>query len=430
MANSRRRRSAEALAGAGVEQALRRFFSVNLKENSSAVSRVTVALSGGMDSVTLLHAASVVALEFPVALTALHVNHGLSPNARRWEAFCRALCSSLGIALVVRRVKVDLTRGTGLEAAAREARRAAFASARTDVMLLAHHMDDQAETVLLNLLRGAGPRGASGMRELSAAGDVVLARPLLEVGREELEAYAVARGLEWIEDESNKDEGLRRNFIRHSVGPLLATRYPKWRESLARAARLFAQAQADERAQLRYLLDIHGLRAPSARALEEMLRQIRDARPDARVAIAHDGAILRIFRGRLMIVPQLPVVSDVPDPVVWRGEKSLILPALAGTLRMRAGYGIGIDRRRLDDVLVTVRTRRGGERLQLDRRRPRRTLKNLYQEAGIPQWERERLPLLYCGDTLVWAAGLGVRADYAAQPEMPGLEPIWIPDCP
>ncbi len=416
------------LAGAGVEQALRRFFSANLKQLFPDGARVAVALSGGMDSVSLLHATSLLVPEFPVALCALHVNHGLSPNARRWESFCRALCRDLGVELVVRRVKVERTRGMGLEAAAREARRAVFAGAKADMVLLAHHMDDQAETVLLNLLRGAGPRGASGMRTLSAAGEVTLARPLLGLGREGIEAYAVARGLKWIEDESNRDQNLRRNFIRHSVGPLLATRYPRWREVLARAARLFGQAQADEHAQLRHLLDAHGLRAPSERGLAEMLRQIRNSRPGARVAIAHDGAVLRMFRGRPVVATRAPVLPAVaPAPVVWRGERSLALPAFAGTLRMHAGTGVGIDRRRLAESQVTVRARSGGERLQLGARRPHRTLKKLYQEAGIPHWERECLPLVYCGDTLVWAAGLGVQAGYAAAPGEPGLEPEWIP---
>ncbi len=431
MANSRSRRNAEAFAGTGVEQALRRFFSEFRKDSAPGVARVAVALSGGMDSVSLLHAAAVLATEFPVALSALHVNHGLSPNARRWESFCRALCRDLQVPLIVRRVRVGTARGRGLEAAARDARRAVFAAARVDTVVLAHHRDDQAETVLLNLLRGAGPRGASGMRPLSTAGDVALARPLLEIGREEIAAYAAAQDLAWIEDESNLDEGLRRNFIRHSVGPLLATRYPKWRESLARSARLFAQAQGDERAQLRLLLELNGLRAPSERGLAEMLSQIRDSRPGARVAIAHDGAMLRMFRGRLIIAsdPSVPA-QVVQERVIWRGERSLSLPAFAGTLHMRPGTGIGLDRGRLAAGQVTVRARSGGEHLQLGARQPHRTLKNLYQEAGIPHWERQRLPLIYCGETLVWAAGLGIQAGYAALHGAAGFEPAWVPEAP
>jgi len=197
--------------------------------------RLAVGLSGGVDSVVLLHLLRELAPRHGFRLSAVHVHHGLSPNADDWARFCRKLCRGWVVPLTVRRVSVQ-KKGRGLEAAAREARRAAFAAVAADAIVLAHHLDDQAETVLLNLLRGAGPRGAAAMQAAGRLGDKRLLRPLLQVRRREILAYARAHHLEWIEDESNRDAALARNFLRLRVGPLLEERFPRWRESLARAA--------------------------------------------------------------------------------------------------------------------------------------------------------------------------------------------------
>lgn len=376
----------------------------------------------------LLHILVALAPRFGYALRAIHVNHGLSRNAGQWEAFCRRLCRELRVPLSVKRVNVGAKSGRGLEAAARDARRGALQETRAEVIALAHHLDDQAETVVLNLLRGAGVKGASGMRALTRLGTRALIRPLLEVPRELLVDYAAAHQLRWIEDESNQDVSLRRNFIRRQVGPLLATRYPRWREGLARAARHFAASQAQDSALLREFLSSQGLRAPSERKLIDMLRQLSSAKDSANVAIAHDGAVVRRYRGRALIDTR---AQPRPfEPVVLRGEKRVRIPELGGELRFVRRRGSGIDPSAIEGQPLTVRTRGGGERLQLDSRRPHRTLKNLFQEAGIPPWERERLPLLFCGETLLWAAGLGVQAAFAVDAASAGLVPEWRPAKP
>src|ERR1043166_213426 len=181
--------------------------------------RIAVGLSGGMDSVVLLHL-----LKHHPGISAIHVHHGLSPNADAWAAFCRRLCRQWGVRLKVSKVKVRPS-GKGLEAAAREARYAAFGKLNVDLIALAHHLDDQAETVLMNLLRGAGLRGASGMPARSRLGDRMLLRALFGVPREAIVAYAREHGLDWVEDESNADESLTRNFVRRRVGPLLESRF-------------------------------------------------------------------------------------------------------------------------------------------------------------------------------------------------------------
>src|SRR5512147_3140271 len=258
--------------------------------------RVAAGLSGGIDSVVLLHVLRGLAPRFGYRLSAVHVNHGLSPNAGDWEKFCRALCLELEVPFTALRVKVRKQRH-GLEAAAREARRAALASVHADAIALGHHLDDQAETVLHNLLRGAGLAGASGMPAVGRLGRARLLRPLLEVPRSAIRAYAAEHRLGWIEDESNADEGLTRNFIRRRVGPLLESKFPRWRESLARAARHFAAAELDARAALRAFLKGKGLRAPGEAKLVEMLKQLGAARAE----VAHDGVVLRSYRDRIFL---------------------------------------------------------------------------------------------------------------------------------
>lgn len=375
-----------------------------------------MALSGGVDSVTLLFV-----LKDLLPVGAVHVHHGLSPNADAWAAFCRKLCREWRVPLALRRVKVK-REGQGLEAAARRARYEALQKAPFDVVFLAHHRDDQAETVLMNLLRGAGLAGASGMPALSRRGAKTFARPLLQVSRDAILAYARARGLEWIEDESNADESLARNFVRRRLGPLIGSRFPGWRGSLARAARHFSRRDIGAEDLLRRFLRDKGLKAPSEAKLVEMLKQLTSA--GARTAVGHDGVTLRVYRGRV-VREKPPSAPAAFRPVPWRGERRLALPALGGEIRFRSVRGGGIDADQARGGDFVVRLRSGGERLQPDARRPRRTLKNLFQEAGVPPWRRERLPLLFDGDTLVWAPGLGVEARYQAPGGAPGLLPEW-----
>jgi tRNA(Ile)-lysidine synthase len=399
MASSRKRPSAEVVAA--------------VEKLQLQGKRVAVGLSGGVDSMVLLHALS--KKKFPV--TAIHVHHGLSPNADRWAAFCRKLCKRLGVPLTVRRVSVR-KRGKGLEAAARDARYEAFKSVPAPVLVLAHHLDDQAETVLMNLLRGAGRRGASGMLRESQFQGKTLLRPLLDVPREAIVAYAREHRLEWIEDESNVDESLTRNFVRRRLGPLLQEKYPKWRQNLARAARHFSRQDSKAQDLLRNFLEARGLRAPSEAKLVEMLKQLTSQ--GSRTLIEHDGARLRVYRGK--VVQEADAPSPVFTPLTWKGEPRLPIPELGGELRFRRVRGKGIA---AGTKSLRVRLRSGGERLQPDPRRPRRTLKNLFQEAGVPPWERDRLPLIVCGEDLVWVPGLGVDARYRAAGNARGVLPEW-----
>jgi tRNA(Ile)-lysidine synthase len=382
----------------------------NARGLAQGARHIAVALSGGVDSVTLLHQ-----LRDRGPVAAIHVHHGLSPNADAWTAFCRKLCKQWDVPLTVYRVKV-VRSGKGLEAAARQARYEAFAKADADCIALAHNQDDQAETVLMNLLRGAGRRGASGMPKQSRFKGKTLLRPLLDTPREAIETYARRHRLAWVEDESNADESLTRNFVRRRLAPLLEEKYPGWRRNLARAARHFSRKEAGAQDLLRKFLQTKGLRAPSEARLVEMLKQLTAG--GARTLIEHDGARLRLYRGKVF---SDQAVADFA-PIAWHGEPRLLIPELGGELRFRRARGKGIDASRKP---LRVRLRAGGERLQPDAKRPRRTLKNLFQEAGVPPWERDRLPLIVCGDDLVWVPGLGVDVRYRAAENAVGILPEW-----
>jgi tRNA(Ile)-lysidine synthase len=409
MAASRKRPNAEAAVAAQLARAGLRG------------KRVAVGLSGGMDSVVLLHILHGLAPALGFRLSAIHVNHGLSPNAGAWQSFCASVCRALPVPFKAVKVNVD-RRGRGLEAAAREARRAALSGARADVIALAHHQDDQAETVLFNLLRGAGLAGASGMPARGTLGRKLLLRPLLEVPRSAIHAHALQQRLGWIEDESNDDEAMTRNFLRRRVGPLLATRFPRWRANLARAARHFAGKELGAERLLRSYLKGKGLRAPGEARLAEMLKQLASGS----AAVAHEGKLLRVYRRRVFLED-----NGKPPPAFkpqsWNGEPRLELPALGGELRFRRVRGRGIASERIEGKRLQVRVRSGGERLRTDARRPSRTLKNLFQEAGVPPWQRRTLPLLYCGRDLVWVPGLGVDAKFLSAGGAPGVLPDWKP---
>jgi len=383
--------------------------------------RLAAGYSGGVDSTVLVQVLRQLAPEFGFRLSAIHVHHGLSRNADAWRKSCADFCRKAGIPFTSRRVRV-IKAGKGLEAAARAARRKVFEGLRVDAIAFGHQLDDQAGTVLFNLLRGTGLAGASGMPAVGKLGKKALLRPLLAVTREAILAYAEANRLAWIEDESNADEALTRNFLRRRAGPLLASRFPRWRENLARAARHFSSARMDERTLLREFLATRGLRAPSEARLMEMLKQLGSG--TGRMAVAHDGVVLRSYRGKVRLDKRLK--PDGFKPVRWNGASRLDLPALGGELRFRKVRGSGIDPACVASGL-TVRLRAPGDRLQQHPDRPRRTLKNLFQESGVPEWQRGRLPFLASGAELVWVPGIGVNAPYRVGPNDVGLLPEWRP---
>jgi tRNA(Ile)-lysidine synthase len=445
MANSRKSKS-DAL-----QQRVERALSPGVPAGAS----ILLGFSGGVDSVVLLHLLHSLAPRHGWRLSALHVHHGISPQACGWAAFCADLCARREIPLQIERVDIAPLRELGIEAAARQLRHAALARQKTDFVALAHHLDDQAETLLLQLLRGAGVKGAAAMPLLQRrAGAPVTLRPLLDVPRSVLLDYAQRHALQWVEDESNADDAYPRNFLRHRVLPELEQRFPAYRETLSRSARHFAEAAelleqlAGQDAQgamqggtldlarlqslhpvraknlLRHFL--HGLGAPAPQAvqLDEMLHQLCGARRDAAVRAVLGDWQVRRYRGKVYALRALPD----PSPefcAQWRGEALLELPQLGGRLHFEPCAGRGLSLMKLRQDTVTVRTRHGAERIRLDPKRPVRTLKNLLQEHDIPPWQRDSLPLLYCGEALAAVPGIGVACAYQATQEEAGVALKW-----
>lgn len=394
-------------------------------ERLPAPRRFRVAYSGGLDSTVLLHAVSALRPALSAELLAHHIDHGLQPDSPSWAAHCRARCEVLGIALHVSRVEVVGVGEEGLEAAARRARYAAFAAAMTpgDCLLTAHHADDQAETVLLQLLRGCGPHGLAAMPAIEPFAAGTHARPLLELERSVLEAFAHAAGLGWIDDPSNSDTRLRRNFIRHDIIPRLRQHWPVLSRTLSRSARHAAAAAAllDERAAedlpqllgpqsdmlsasglaalsrpradnvLRYWLRSLSLPLPGTVQLERVHTEVLPARPGATPLLAWPGGEMRRHRGWLYaMAPLAPVdpslVLQWADP-----DQPLALPG-GGILRAHAVRGAGL---RADLAPFIVRFRQGGERCRPAGRGHAHTVKKLLQEAGVPPWLRDRVPLIF-----------------------------------
>ncbi|MCC6534222.1 MAG: tRNA lysidine(34) synthetase TilS [Burkholderiales bacterium] len=451
MASSRKRPSAEG-SPASFEAAV----AERIARCVGPGARLTLALSGGIDSIVLLETLRRLARRDGLRLDALHVNHGLSANALAWERFCAAYCRRRGIAF--RAVRVELAGAGNVEARARAARYAAFAQWGSELVALAHNRDDQAETALLNLLRGSGVRGLAAM-PLSRMLDPSpgrraqrLIRPLIDVPRSAIAAYARARKLRWIEDESNSEQRFSRNFLRLKVLPLLQRRFPECGANIARAAAHIAQAvetldalaaadcaavTAGERVDakrlmalgearaanaLRYFLARRGEAPPSTLRTREILRQLGTARRDAQPELRLERGTLRRHRGWIEFVRDATPAEATPCRV-WRGERRLAFGA--GELRAVRARGGGVSMARLRAAEVTVRVRRGGERMRLDPQGPRRTLKNLLQEADVPAWERAGLPLVFCGAELAWVPHVGVAAEFRARGAEAALRFAW-----
>lgn len=412
---------------------------------------ILVGLSGGVDSVVLLHMLHILSARYDWQLSALHVHHGISRNADAWAKFCAGLCERDRIPFHVEKVDIAPLRAHGIEAAARKLRIAAFSRQTSDYVALAHHADDQAETLLLQMLRGAGVRGAGAMPVLARrAASPALLRPLLHCARSEILDYAAAQGLQWVEDESNANDSYPRNYLRHRVMPLLSAHFPAYRETLGRSARHFAEATQllDELAKqdagqalegnemrvgalralpltraknlLRYFLHMQGAPMPQSAHLDEMLRQLCDARQDAAVEVRVGEFQLRRYRDSVYVLPET-AEFDRALSLPWQGEAMLDWVPLAKRLHFSRTTGTGISFRKLQRAPVTLRLRNGAEVIRPHPAAAKRTLKNLLQQHHIPPWERVRLPLLFCGEDLACVVGVAIDADYLADESEDGV---------
>lgn len=442
-------------------------FSVQNSEQTSSVQPIlTIAFSGGLDSCVLLHVLAGLRQSVGFLLTAHHVHHGLSIHADAWVDFCQTRCKQLNIPLIISTVNVDSNSCLGVEAAARKARYAALMNQNTGFVCTAHHQDDQAETLLLQLARGAGVKGLAAMAPMDAKRKLL--RPLLNTSRTTLESYAKQYQLAWVDDESNLNQKFDRNFMRHSILPIFMRQYPSIKQNLARTAAHLAEANhlLDELAEqdakacfnddltintlllppliglshsrinnvLRWWLAQNDVRMPSTSQLQQITQQLFNAKSDAAIKIrvtqenfsgddeSSPELMLRRYRHCAYLVAE--TTANAPIDAVWKNEQVIHLPNQS-YLSFSQKLGEGIAIKHLNNKQLLIKNRVGGERFKPDLNRPSRSLKVALQTSSVPPWQRAQLPLIYLEDTLAIIPDIGVDAHLKAATDEMGLLVSW-----
>ena len=428
------------------------------KQAIVAAPQILVGLSGGMDSILLLKLLS--EQVDTKLIQAVHINHGLSENADQWQQFAKDYCQQLGVEFYAEKVQLVVS-GEGIEAAARDARYAVFKSRlkKDGLLFLAHHADDQVETVLYRLLRSSGSKGLAGMPESRVLGLGQLVRPLLAYSKESIHREAVKKGLKWIEDDSNLDDRFDRNYIRNQVIPVVAKRWPQYPQAIMQSAGLSDQAnqltqdlaledlarldESKERAGwsismdglsslsvvrqknlLRHWSEIKNLPAPSSKIINEILSSVVAARQDASPEVIWQNQYWARFQSRLYLLRYQNKTTQQDQSIHWNMQNSLVL-ADDSRVDARCAKGTGLA---VSEESVEIRYRQGGERCKPQGRDRSSSLKKLLLEYQLPPWLRDRVPLFYVQDQLVAVGDLWVCEGWSAKPKESGMEIHWQVD--
>lgn len=411
-------------------------------------SHYWVAYSGGLDSHALLHGLATLRDKLSAEIHAVYVDHGLQAESADWAVHCAAVCKSLDIPLQILELHLKPEKGESLEAQARQARYQAIESlmAEDDILLTAHHQDDQAETLLLQLLRGAGPAGLAAMPAVAGFGKGLHARPLLGFSRKALSLYGAEHQLTWVEDKSNNDPSYDRNYLRHKVIPLIEERWPSMGRTLSRSARHLGESQSlidelareelkgltgDEpdtlsipgllalipartRAVLRFWIREAGFPLPDTARLNRILDEVVTARADRNPVVNWQGAEVRRYRNYLYLMTPLSELNRA-TVLTWDLKDPLVLPSGLGQLRFERG-AIGIASDLIEGKSVEVRFQHSEKCLQISGHSHSTTFKNFFQQNAIPPWRRSRLPLIFINGELAAVADLCVAASFQGKP--------------
>lgn len=405
--------------------------SLNSLHRLSNSNHYLIAYSGGLDSHVLLHKMASLRSQHPeISLRAIHVHHGLQQNADQWAAHCEAVCRSLDLPFLVKKVRISRERGESIEALARCERYRVIAEClfEDESLLTAHTRDDQAETLLLQLLRGAGPKGMAAMPMRKPFAHSVLLRPLLNTMRKTLQAYAEEHRLQWVEDDSNQDLAFDRNYLRHRVMPLLKARWPAVLSNVSRSARHCASAadlleeladsdllslqgteentlsvsallqlSSERRCNaLRQWFQLQGHRVPNTKKWESFEKALLQCDQDATPVMDFNTMQARRYRDDLYLLPRL-IPFDTTISMPWDLQSPLKLPADLGELSPEPYYHLFKN--------INLRFRQGGERIKPAGSAYTQSLKKLFQNWAVPPWRRDRIPLIYSGDRLIAVVG-------------------------
>ena len=417
---------------------------------------VYLAFSGGLDSHVLLHALSRLAPDYPFSLNAIHVDHSLHPQSAEWANHCSAVCDDLEVPLTIKKVNLAIDQGESLEAVAREARYTALAEVLPEngICMTAQHINDQSETVVLQLLRGAGVHGLAAMPASKIFANGRLLRPLLGITRDDLQAYAKRHKLGWVEDPSNKDHRFDRNFLRNEVFPVLRERWPGMDKSMSRSARHAASAATmlDEMAKsdllhcqatinhyfppgiaslradlliglspvhqlntLRYWVRMNDLTVPGDERLQSVIKLL-DESPEKGAVVWQEGAF-RLYNNMLWLCDSQDVILSVDEVLDWNPGKPLHIQNMKLELSATKLTGAGVAISAIDGSVLNVRFRQGGELCRMPGEHGSKPLKTLLQDLAVPPWLRAGLPLIYLHDELIAVSSLWSNPHY-----LPGID--------
>ena len=430
-------------------------FNNSLKESKSK-KNISIALSGGIDSMVLLHALDQLKYKLQIKLNAIHIHHNLSKNADDWHTFCTKECKKLGVTVKSEKINIKQDLSMGIEAAARKSRYQVLEAYRKDILALGHHQNDQAETLLLQLFRGSGLNGLAAMPTFDK--ERLIWRPLLKVNKEIIEGYAKENNVIFIEDESNNNLQFDRNFLRQEILPLIKSRYPDIINTISRSSENIAEglnlhkAIAKEDANLyfsenkerlslsmlkslerervvnliRWWLDVNKQLMPSKKTMSELYNQIKDVRKDALLNVdISDMTSIKAYRDELFLVKKTIKLS--PYELIWRGEGVVELPGNS-KLIFKKSLGAGFSLSKIGSKILTIQNRTGGESFKPKNNQPTRTLKYLLQTSNIPPWKRQLMPLVFSENDLVAVPNFGVHYKFQVDSDESGWEIDWVVD--